>query len=171
MSSDNQSSRALCEDPERIQAWFNLVRNMRAKYGIEGAEHVCRIVDCPAKPGTACRHIPAKCGTCGGPHSATAGNCPAKRAARKELWKRTTESKNIFPPAESPQRMTSPEPAIPSSPWFTVVNRGQYRSRQRSSSAPNSPQTQRYIGSVPTIRQEEDTEMRGTDTPGQSTPR
>lgn len=140
----------------------------------EGAEHVCRVVDCPAKSGTACQHIPAKCGACGGPHPATAGNCPAKRAARKELRKRkTTESnsKNISPPAESPQRMTSPEPAIPSSPWFTVVNRDQYRSRQRSSSAPNSPQTQRNIGSGLTIRQEEDTEMRGTNTPGQLTPR
>jgi len=30
--------RALCEDPERIQAWFNLVWNMRAKYGIEDAD-------------------------------------------------------------------------------------------------------------------------------------
>jgi len=28
--------RALCEDSERIQAWFNLVQNMRAKYSIEG---------------------------------------------------------------------------------------------------------------------------------------
>lgn len=137
----------------------------------EGTEHVCRVVDCPAKLGTACKHIPAKCGTCGGPHPATAGNCPAKRAARKELRKRTTESKSIFLPTESPQRVTSPEPAIPSSPWFTVVNRDQYRSRPRSSSAPNSPQTQRNIGSSLTIRQEEDTEMRGTDTPGQLTPR
>ena len=30
--------RALCEDPERIQAWFNLVWDMRAKYGIEDAD-------------------------------------------------------------------------------------------------------------------------------------
>ncbi|ODM21089.1 hypothetical protein SI65_04142 [Aspergillus cristatus] len=90
----------------------------------EGTEHVCRVVDCPAKPGTICQHIPAKCGTCGGPHPATAGNCPAKRAARKELRKRTTESKNISPPVESSRRSTSVEPAIPSSPGFTftVVN-------------------------------------------------
>lgn len=30
--------RALSKDPERIQAWFNLVWNMRAKYGIEDAD-------------------------------------------------------------------------------------------------------------------------------------
>ena len=69
----------------------------------EGTEHVCRVVDCPTKPGTACKHIPAKCGTCGGPHPATVGNCPAKRAARKELRKRNAQSKNTFLPAESPQ--------------------------------------------------------------------
>ena len=88
----------------------------------EGTEHVCWVVDCPTKPGTACKHIPAKCGTCGGPHPATVGNCPAKRAARKELRKRNAQSKNTFLPAESPQRVNSPEPIIPSSPWFTVVN-------------------------------------------------
>ena len=27
-------ARALCEDPEKIQAWFRLVRNTRGKYGI-----------------------------------------------------------------------------------------------------------------------------------------
>ncbi|ODM16205.1 hypothetical protein SI65_08204 [Aspergillus cristatus] len=136
----------------------------------EGTEHVCRVVDCPAKPGTACKHIPAKCGTCGGPHPATVGNCPAKRVARKELRKRTIESKNVSPPAESPQRMTSMELAIPSSPGFnfTVVNRDRYQSRPRSSSAPNSPQTQRYLGPSLTTGQEEDTEMRGVNTPGQS---
>lgn len=30
--------RALCEDPEKIQAWFDLVRNMQAKYGIEDTD-------------------------------------------------------------------------------------------------------------------------------------
>jgi hypothetical protein len=50
----------------------------------EGHEHTCRVLDCPAKAGTACQHTPAKCGNCGGPHSATAGNCPARRAARKQ---------------------------------------------------------------------------------------
>jgi hypothetical protein len=30
--------RALCEDPEKIRAWFDLVRNMRAKYGIDDAD-------------------------------------------------------------------------------------------------------------------------------------
>lgn len=89
----------------------------------EGAEHVCRVVDCPAKPGTACQHIPAKCGTCGGSHPATAGNCPAKREARKELRKRSIKSKTISQPIEDSQPMTNQEPAIPSSPWFTVVNR------------------------------------------------
>lgn len=135
----------------------------------EGTEHVCRVVDCPAKPGTACKHIPVKCGICGGPHPATVGNCPAKRAARKELRKRTIESNNVSLPAENPQRMTNVEPASPSSPGFTftVVNRDQHQSRPRSSSAPNSPQTQRYLGPSLTTGQEEDTEMRGTSTPGQ----
>jgi len=107
----------------------------------EGTEHACRVVDCPAKPGTACKHIPAKCGTCGGPHPATVGNCPAKRAARKELRKRTVESKDRSQLAERPQQMTNVELAIPSSPGFTfsVVNRDQHQSRPRSSSAPNSP--------------------------------
>ena len=27
--------RALCEDPKTIQAWFRLVANMKAKYGIQ----------------------------------------------------------------------------------------------------------------------------------------
>lgn len=27
--------RALCEDPEKIKAWFALFRNMKAKYGIQ----------------------------------------------------------------------------------------------------------------------------------------
>lgn len=135
----------------------------------EGTEHVCRVVDCPAKPGTTCKHIPAKCGTCGGPHPATAGNCPAKRTARKELRKRNAQSKNTFLPAESPQRVNSPEPIIPSSPWFTVVNRDQHQTRPRSSSAPNSPQTQRYLGPSLTTGREEDIEMRGTDTPRQLT--
>lgn len=135
----------------------------------EGTEHVCRVVDCPAKPGTACKHIPAKCGTCGGPHPATVENCPAKRAVRKELRKRTVESKDISQLAERPQQMTGVEPAILSSPGFafSVVNRNQHQSRPRSSSAPNSPQTQRYLGPSLTTGQE-DTEMRGTDTPGQS---
>ncbi|ODM23014.1 hypothetical protein SI65_00603 [Aspergillus cristatus] len=90
----------------------------------EGTEHVCQVVDCPAKPGTACKHIPAKCGTCGGPHPATVGNCPAKRAVRKELRKRTVESKDISQLAERHQQMTSVEPAILSSPGFafSVVN-------------------------------------------------
>lgn len=110
----------------------------------EGTEHVCRVVDCPAKPGTACKHTPAKCGMCGGPHPATAGNCPAKRATRKELRKRTMESKNGSLPAESLRRTNSVEPAIPSSPGFTftVVNRDQHQSQPRSSSTPSSPQTQ-----------------------------
>jgi hypothetical protein len=30
--------RALCEDPKKIDAWFALVRNMRAKYGIQDAD-------------------------------------------------------------------------------------------------------------------------------------
>ena len=30
--------RALCEDPEKIGAWFRLVQNMRAKYGIQDAD-------------------------------------------------------------------------------------------------------------------------------------
>jgi DDE superfamily endonuclease/helix-turn-helix, Psq domain len=30
--------RALCEDPERIGAWFRLVQNMRAKYGIQDCD-------------------------------------------------------------------------------------------------------------------------------------
>jgi hypothetical protein len=30
--------RALCEDPEKISAWFRLVHNMRAKYGIQDAD-------------------------------------------------------------------------------------------------------------------------------------
>jgi hypothetical protein len=30
--------RALCEDPEKIGAWFRLVHNMRAKYGIQDAD-------------------------------------------------------------------------------------------------------------------------------------
>ena len=137
----------------------------------EGTEHVCRVVDCPAKPGSACKHTPAKCGICSGPHPATAGNCPAKRAARKELRRKNTESKNIVVPVESPQQETSPEPASPSSPGFTftVVNRDQHQSRPRSSSAPNSPQTQRYLGPSLTTGEEEDIEMRGTSTPRQST--
>lgn len=128
----------------------------------EGTEHICRVVDCPARPGTACKHIPAKCGTCGGPHPATVGNCPAKRAVRKELRKRTVESKDISQPAERHG------PAILSSPGFafSVVNRGRHQSQQRSSSAPNSPQTQRYLGPSSTTSQE-DTEMRGTNTSGQ----
>ena len=28
-------ARALSEDPEKIEAWFNLVRNVRTKYGIQ----------------------------------------------------------------------------------------------------------------------------------------
>lgn len=136
----------------------------------EGTEHVCRVVDCPAKPGTACQHNPAKCGTCGGPHSATAGNCPAKRTARKALRKRSTESKDITQPAEDPQSRTNPESAIPSSPWFTVVNQDQHQSRPWSSSAPNSPQTERNLGSsCPTVNQEDDIEMRGINTPRQLT--
>src|SRR5699024_3728571 len=91
------------------------------------------------KPGATCQHNPAKCGIYGGPHSATAGNCPAKRTARKALRKRSTESKGITHPAEDSQSRTSPEPAIPSSPWFTVVNQNQCQSRPRSSSAPNRP--------------------------------
>ena len=27
--------RALCEDPKTIQAWFDLVANMKAKYGVQ----------------------------------------------------------------------------------------------------------------------------------------
>jgi hypothetical protein len=30
--------RALCEDPEKIGAWFKLVENMRAKYGVDDAD-------------------------------------------------------------------------------------------------------------------------------------
>jgi hypothetical protein len=30
--------RALCEDPEKIRAWFKLVENMRAKYGIDDTD-------------------------------------------------------------------------------------------------------------------------------------
>ena len=30
--------RALCEDPDQINAWFQLVANMRAKYGIQDAD-------------------------------------------------------------------------------------------------------------------------------------
>ena len=30
--------RALCEDPELIRAWFRLVENMRAKYGIQDCD-------------------------------------------------------------------------------------------------------------------------------------
>jgi hypothetical protein len=97
----------------------------------EGNEHTCRVVDCPAKPGIACQHTPAKCGNCGGPHPATAGNCPAKRAARKQ------QKDN----RQAPQ--SSQEPTIPSSPWFTVINRNQSGTRARSNSAPTSPQTPR----------------------------
>jgi hypothetical protein len=30
--------RALCEDPDQINAWFQLVANMRAKYGIQDVD-------------------------------------------------------------------------------------------------------------------------------------
>ena len=30
--------RALCEDPNQINAWFRLVANMRAKYGIQDCD-------------------------------------------------------------------------------------------------------------------------------------
>ena len=126
----------------------------------EGTEHSCRVVDCPAKSGTACKHMPAKCGACGGPHPATVANCPAKQAARKKLRKRIIETKDLSLSAESPQGMTSMEPAIPSSPGFTftMVNRNQHQSRPRSSSASDSPQTQRYLRPSVTTGQEEDME-------------
>jgi hypothetical protein len=95
----------------------------------EGHEHTCRVVNCPAKPGTACQHTPAKCSNCGGPHPATAGNCPAKRAARKQR----KENK------QAPR--SNDEPATLSPAWFTVINRNQSGTRTRSSSALTNPQT------------------------------
>ncbi|KAI9035227.1 uncharacterized protein KD926_004259 [Aspergillus affinis] len=108
----------------------------------EGTEHVCRVVDCPAKPGTACKHIPARCGACSGPHPATASNCPAKRAVRKELKKRNSEQKELPQQDKSPRQTSNQEPATPSSPSFTVINRDRKRAGLRSTSAPSSPRTQ-----------------------------
>ena len=103
----------------------------------EGSEHVCRVVDCQAKPGIACQHMPAKCGNCGGPHTATAGNCPGKREARKRIRKETQQASHG---QQNPQ--TSHEPTMPSSPWFTVVDRGLPPIRARSL-APTDPETPR----------------------------
>ena len=36
--------RALCEDPELIQSWFDIVRNTVAKYGIADAD-ICNFVE------------------------------------------------------------------------------------------------------------------------------
>jgi hypothetical protein len=99
----------------------------------EGNEHVCRVVDCRAKPGVACQHMPAKCGNCGGPHTATAANCPAKREARQRWKSRDT--------TQAPRN--SHESTTPSSPWYTVLDRSQPATRARSSSALTSPRTPR----------------------------
>jgi hypothetical protein len=58
----------------------------------QGSEHVCKVVDCPSKPGTACQHTPVKCGNCGGHHPATAGTCPKIREARKRFSKQYIEN-------------------------------------------------------------------------------
>lgn len=59
----------------------------------EGAEHACKVVNCPARPGIACQHMPAKCGNCGGSHPAMAGTCPKIRDARKRLSKQREPNK------------------------------------------------------------------------------
>lgn len=139
----------------------------------EGNEHICRVVDCSSKPGTACQHIPAKCGNCGGPHPALAGNCPAKREARKRIMKRDNPTEK-----EAQQTQDTPQPekragsqggqelVAPSSPGFrfTIIDRDQSNPRARSSSVPTSPRTPRPA------RQIEDIEMRDTSILDDPTP-
>ncbi|KAL1978960.1 hypothetical protein VTN96DRAFT_7983 [Rasamsonia emersonii] len=81
----------------------------------EGADHVCKVVNCTTKPGTAGQHMPAKCGNCGGPHPATTGTCPKIREARKRLSKKREPSVGPLGGQELIQAM------IPSSPGFAVV--------------------------------------------------
>lgn len=135
----------------------------------EGNEHVCRVVDCSSKPGTACQHIPAKCGNCGGAHPAIAGNCPAKREAIRQSTRRvntTGETVRQTTDALSPEERASPRdnqtPVAPSSPGFTftVVTQNQPNPQVRSNSVPTSPHTPQ-----PTS-QREDMEMRDTHIPG-----
>src|SRR5699024_7223534 len=111
-------------------------------------EHVCRVVDCSAKPGTACQHIPAKCGNCSGPHPAIAGNCPAKRETRRQSTRSDNTSREAGQqatdtpsPKEAAFPQDSPVSAAPSSPrfTFTVVTQDHPTPRARSDSVTTSP--------------------------------
>jgi hypothetical protein len=102
----------------------------------EGAEHMCKVINCTAKPGTACQHTPAKCGNCQGPHIATTENCPAKRAARKQERDRRVQKEN-------PKQHYAQASQSPQSPAAAEVNKNQQLRQTRSSSVPASPRTPR----------------------------
>lgn len=98
----------------------------------EGSEHICKVVNCSARQGTACQHTPAKCGNCGGSHPAMI--CPKTREVRKNSNRQSEDNKDLASntanfAAISPER-PSPEYEILSSTNGTLLESRHAPSRE-----------------------------------------
>jgi hypothetical protein len=79
----------------------------------EGAEHACKVINCQAKIGTSCPHLPAKCSNCGRNHPANTKACPKLREARLRRSNKPQHKERIPSP--------NTRDLIPSSPGFAAI--------------------------------------------------
>jgi hypothetical protein len=79
----------------------------------EGAEHACKVINCQAKIGTSCPHLPAKCSNCGRNHPANTKACPKLREARLRRSNKPQHKERISSP--------NTRDLMPSSPGFAAI--------------------------------------------------